>query len=148
MVLRTRFESTDDVTDDLVFLTSDQDVTVDMKLDILLQTPVVAFPTSAQNLTDLNKENTVFIEVRHEHAFCKCGKKAQISTNLKSVPGAIVLPNLPTKDLYTCEDKNRLIIHDTVLEVVFSSHKSDIASEMATSLLETSSGIHYEKILI
>ncbi|GFQ85231.1 vacuolar protein sorting-associated protein 13D [Trichonephila clavata] len=171
---RSRFESTDDITDDVVFINAEpDDVTVELKLDVLLQTPVVAFPTSPQstqvlvahlgriaiqkgeselvnnqqltlNIADLNKENTVLIEVRDMNMhFVDVEQKAQVSANLKNAPDALVLPNLSTKELYACEDKTQLIIHDTVLEIVFNSHKSNIASEMVPSILDANS-VHYE----
>ncbi|CAL1290806.1 unnamed protein product [Larinioides sclopetarius] len=176
IVMRSRFESVDDITDDPVFFNADtEDVTVDLKLDVLLQTPVVAFPSSPQSpqvlvahlgriaiqkgvtgllssqqfsidLTELNRENTVFIEVRDMNMhFVNIEQKAQVSTSLKSSSDTIVLPSLSTKDLYACDDKNQLIIHDTILEIIFSSHKPDIASEMVPSILDANSSIHYEQ---
>lgn len=173
---RSRFESTDDLTDDHVFVFKEQDdVTVDTNLDILLQTPVVAFPSSHQSstvlvahlgriaiqkgksgildrdqfsidLSDVNEVNTILIEVRDMNMhIIDIEQKSELSSNLKNSNSSSVLPNLSTKELYACEDKSRLIIHDTVLEVVISSYKSVIASEVGPSISEMSDGVHYKR---
>lgn len=155
---RINFDSSDDVTN--LYMDDAEDVSVDMKLDILLQTPVVAFPSSPQSadvlvahlgriaiqnkavgilnlnhfsidIEDFNESTTVLIEVRDMNMhFVNIEKVSCIS--LSTVNGSeMMIPTLSVKELYACEDKSQLIIHDTIIEVVVSSNesKSKISSD-------------------
>ncbi|XP_054721064.1 intermembrane lipid transfer protein VPS13D-like [Uloborus diversus] len=173
--IRLLSESVDELAEDQVFsLDAADDVSLDMKLDVLLQTPVVAFPSSSQSsdvlvahlgritikngvsgflnqskfsadLDNYDKNNTLLIEIRDMNMhFVNIERKAKTFSNASKLDN-IALPNLSIKDLYACEDKSQLIIHDTIIEVVAISRKNEIASEVTYLITEESTGIHYEQ---
>ncbi|KFM78297.1 Vacuolar protein sorting-associated protein 13D, partial [Stegodyphus mimosarum] len=146
-----------------------------MQLDILLQTPVVAFPSSPQSadvliahlgritvqkgasgilnpeqfslkFQDFNMSDIVQIEIRDMNMhFVNVQKSAQsFSTPLNSSDTAMI-PNLHVKDLYASEDKNQLIVHDTVIEIIVGSNKIDMASEVPFSISREKSSVLYEQ---
>lgn len=149
---RIRLDSTDELPN-VYYLEDTDDVLIDMKLDILLQTPVVAFPSSPQSadvlvahlgriaiqnsssgilnpdnfsieIDDFNEGRTVLIEVRDMNMhFVNVEKVSHISSSNGTAD--IVVPPLSIKELYACEDKSQLIIHDTVIEIVVSRDESD-----------------------
>lgn len=155
--VRNRFDSTDEIPSNTFPLEDNYNVSVDMKLDILLQTPVVAFPTSPQSadvlvahlgriaiqngatgllnpnnfsidIEDFNESSMVLIEVRDMNMhFVNLEKVVKLSS--QSGICEIGVPPTSVKEMYACDDKNQLIIHDTVIEVVVDTSKNKYLSD-------------------